>query len=59
MRGRQRAQVEGRGRGRARSRLPAEQGAQCGAGSQDLEIMAWAEGRCLTTQAPWRCFLFQ
>ena len=29
----------GKGRGRGRNRLPAEQGAQCGALSQDSEIM--------------------
>ena len=40
---------------RGGSRLPAEQRAQPGAQSQDLEIMTWAEGRGLThwaTQAP-------
>ena len=43
------------GRGRGRSRLPAEQGAQCGAWSQDSGIMTWAESRGSTqwaTQAP-------
>ena len=39
------------GRGRERSRLPAEQGAQYRAHSQDPEITAWAEGRRLTDQA--------
>ena len=29
----------GRGRGRGRSRFPSKQGAQCGAGSQDPEVM--------------------
>jgi len=53
---RERAQV-GRvvDRGRRRSRLPAEQGARCGARSQHPGIMTWAEGRHLTiwaTQAP-------
>ena len=37
--------------GEAYSLLPAEQGAQCGAWSQDPEIMTWAEGRCLTNRA--------
>ena len=43
----------GRQRGRGTSRLPNEQGAWCGAQSQDLGI--WAAGRCLTdwaTQTP-------
>ena len=43
------------GRGRGASRLPSEQGARCGAPSQDPEIMTWAQGRRLTnwaTQAP-------
>ena len=42
-------------RERGRSRLPTEQGAQCGARSQDPGIMTWAKGRRLThwiTQAP-------
>ena len=47
----QRAQGRRRERGRGRSRLPAKQGARCGAWSQDLEIMIWAEGRCLTIWA--------
>ena len=41
--------------GRGRSRPPAEQGAGCGAPSQDPEIMTWVESRRLTnwaTQAP-------
>ena len=38
----------GRQRERGRSSLPAEQGAQCWAHSQDPGIMAWAEGRRLT-----------
>ena len=45
----------GRIRRRGRSKLPAEQGAYCGAPSQDPGIMTWAEGRHLTdwaTQAP-------
>ena len=45
----------GRGRGRAGSSLPTEQGAWCGAPSQDPGIMTWAKGRRLTdwaTQAP-------
>ena len=32
--------------GRGRSRLPKEQGAHCGAQSQDPRIMTWAKGRC-------------
>ena len=52
----QRARLQALGAtSRGRSRLPAEQGAGCGAPSQDPEIMIWAEGRCLTswsTQAP-------
>ena len=39
-------------RRRGRSRLPAEQGAQCGARSQDPGIMTWAEGRRLMTEPP-------
>ena len=42
-------------RGRGRSRLPTEQGARCGAQSQDPGIKTWAEGSHLTngaTQAP-------
>ena len=49
------------GIGRGRSRLPVEQGAWCGARSQDSEIMTWAEGRCLThwaTQMPLLCLIF-
>ena len=41
--------------GRVRSRLCAEQGAPCGAWSQDSRTMTWAKGRCLTnwaTQVP-------
>ena len=38
-------------RGRGRSRLLTEQGAWCGAWSQDLRIMTWAEGRHLTDWA--------
>ena len=34
-----------------RSRLLTEQGVQCGARSQDPEIMAWAEDRCFTDWA--------
>ena len=36
---------------RGRSRLPTEQGAQCGAWSQDPKIMTWAKGKCLTNWA--------
>ena len=39
-----------RGKGR-RSRCPAEQGALLRAQSQNLGIMTWAEGRCLTAWA--------
>ena len=45
----------GRDRRRGKSRLPTEQRAWHGAKFQDLEIMIWAEDRCLTnwaTQAP-------
>ena len=58
----------GRGRWRGRGRLPKEQGAWCGARSQDPRIMPWAKGRRLTdwvTQASHRndylktlCFLY-
>ena len=51
----------GADRGRKRSRLPAKQGAQCGAWSQDPGIMTWAKGRCFTdwaTQVP-RCIYFR
>ena len=41
----------GSGRGRGRSRLLVEQGAQCGARSQDPGIMTWDEGRHLTNWA--------
>ncbi|XP_064431004.1 exocyst complex component 4 isoform X3 [Mirounga angustirostris] len=41
-----------RGSGRGRSRPPAEQGAPCGARSQDPGIMTQAEGRCPTTEPP-------
>ena len=44
-----------RGRGKGRSRFPSQQGAGCGTWSQDLRIMTWAKGRCLTywaTQVP-------
>jgi len=41
-------------RGRGRSRLPAKQGARCGARSQDPEIMTQAKGRRLTTEPPRR-----
>ena len=44
-----------KGRGRGKSRLPFEQGARCGAWSQNPEMMTWAKGRHLTawnTQAP-------
>ena len=44
-------QGEGAEGERERSRLSAEQGARCGAQSQDLEIMTWAKGRCLTNWA--------
>ena len=47
----------GTGRGRGRSRLFTEQGARCGAQSQDPGIVTWAKGRCLTdcaTQVPSR-----
>ena len=53
---RERAQagwVQAEGEGEAAS--PAEQGARCGAWSQDPEIMTWAKVRLLTdwaTQAP-------
>ena len=40
-----------RGRDRGRSQLPDEQGAWCGAPSQDPKIMTWVEGRCLTNRA--------
>ena len=46
---------QGEGRARGRNRLPAEQGASCGAWSQGPGIMTWEESRCLTnwiTQAP-------
>ena len=43
-----------RGRGRGRSRLPAEQGAWCGARCQYFRIMTWTEGRRLTDRPP-RC----
>lgn len=45
---------EGTQAGWERSRLLAEQGARCRPQSQDLGIMTWAEGRCLTTEPP-RC----
>ena len=48
----------GRSRGRGRIRLPTEQGAWCGAQSQDPEIMTWAKGRPSTnwaTQATLAC----
>ena len=43
-----------RGSVRGRSRLPAEQGARCGARSLDPGIMTQVEGRHLTTEPP-RC----
>ena len=46
-----RERVRGGHTGRGRSRLPAEQGASHTAGSQNLEIMTWAKGRCLTDWA--------
>ena len=49
------AQAGGKGRDRGRSRHPTEQGAWCGTGSLDPEIMTWAESRYLTdwaTQVP-------
>ena len=48
--------AEGEG---VRSRLPIEQRTQCGPGSQDPEIMTWAEGSCLrdwATQVPSKSF---
>ena len=35
------------GEGQKEKQTPAEQGAQCGAGSQDPEIVTWAKGRHL------------
>ena len=49
---RERERAHAGGNGRGRSRLPAEQGARCGARSQDLGIMTWAEGRRSTDWAP-------
>ena len=42
-----------RARGRGVSRLPTEQRAWCGAGSQDPPTITWADGRCLTDWATW------
>ena len=41
----------GEGKERGRIRLPTDQGAPCGAWSQDPEIMTWAEGRHFTDWA--------
>ncbi|XP_077911773.1 LYR motif-containing protein 4 isoform X1 [Halichoerus grypus] len=43
-----------RASGRGRSRLPSEQGARCGARSQDPGTMTRAEGRHLMTEPPRR-----
>jgi len=43
-----------RGSERERSRLPAKQGAWCGARSQDPGVTTWAEGSRLTTEPPRR-----
>ena len=55
----ERAQAEGvAGRRRGRSRLPAEQGAQCGAQSQNPEIMTQVKGRFLTGWATHKPLIF-
>ena len=52
---RQREREHKQGEGRGKSRLPTEQGAWCGARSQDPEIMTQAEGSRLTKTEPPRC----